>query len=127
MDIKLIESLQNEVKRILDNNTLNHGMKCEMIHGLFEGCKESLKNLGESSSRLSAVSGCFQPQKKNLFMQYAIETLRIEEHKLREAIRAEERYSVYPEYIYSQIEFKERLIEILKAIEIIERSAENGR
>ena len=54
-------------------------------------------------------------------MKYAIETLKIEEYKLREAIRVEEKYSVYPEYKFTQIEYKERLIEILKAIELLEK------
>ena len=55
-------------------------------------------------------------------MEYAIETLEIEAHKLKEAIRTEERYSVYPEYIYQQIEFKERLITLLKAIDILQHT-----
>ena len=59
-------------------------------------------------------------------MKYAIETLRIEEYKLKEAIRVEERYSVYPEYKFTQIEYRERLKEILKAIEILEKLAENS-
>jgi hypothetical protein len=54
-------------------------------------------------------------------MKYAIETLRIEEYKLKEAIRIEEMYSVYPEYKFTQIEYKERLIEIITAIEILEK------
>ena len=54
-------------------------------------------------------------------MKYAIETLRIEEYKLKEAIRVEETYSVYPEYKFTQIKYRERLIEILKAIEILEK------
>lgn len=58
-------------------------------------------------------------------MKYAIETLRIEEYKLKEAIRVEETYLVYPEYKFTQIEYRERLIEILKAIEILEKWAEN--
>jgi len=56
-----------------------------------------------------------------LKMKYAIETLRIEEYKLKEAIRIEEMYSVYPEYNFTQIEYRERLIEIIKAIEILEK------
>jgi hypothetical protein len=55
------------------------------------------------------------------YMKYAIETLKIEEYKLRETIRVEEAYSVYPAYEFTKIEYKERLIEILKAIEILER------
>ena len=51
---------------------------------------------------------------------YAIETLRIEEYKLKEAIRVEEIYQVYPEYI-TEIKYRERLMEILKAIEILEQ------
>ena len=53
-------------------------------------------------------------------MQYAIETLEIEANKLKEAIRTEERYSVYPAYVYQQIEFKERLVVVLKAIDILQ-------
>jgi len=55
-------------------------------------------------------------------MKYAIETLEIEANKLREAIRTEERYSVYPEYQYTQIEFKERLVMVLEAIDILQRT-----
>jgi hypothetical protein len=55
-------------------------------------------------------------------MQYAIETLEIEANKLKEAIRTEERYSVYPEYVYREIEFKERLVVVLKAIDILQRT-----
>ena len=50
-------------------------------------------------------------------MQYAIETLEIEANKLKEAIRTEERYCVHPEYFPPQIEFKERLVSVLKAID----------
>jgi hypothetical protein len=52
-------------------------------------------------------------------MKYAIETLEIEANKLKETIRTEERYSVYPEYSYQSIEFKERLVAVLKAIDIL--------
>ena len=58
-------------------------------------------------------------------MEYAIETLEIEANKLKDAIRTEERYSVYPEYVFSQIEFKERLIAVLKAIDILQRTTAN--
>jgi hypothetical protein len=55
-------------------------------------------------------------------MIYAIETLEIEANKLKEIIRIEERYSAYPEYKYSEIEFKERLITILNAIDILKKN-----
>lgn len=50
-------------------------------------------------------------------MEYAIRTLEIELAKIEEAQRIEDRYSVYPEYMYpAQIEWKARMIELHKAI-----------
>ena len=58
-------------------------------------------------------------------MKYAIETLRIEEYKLKEVIRVVDLYSVYPEYKSTQIQYRERLVEVLQAIEILEKLNEN--
>ncbi len=49
-------------------------------------------------------------------MEYAIRTLEIELAKIEEAQRVEDRYSVYPEYRPSQIEWKAHMIELHKAI-----------
>ncbi len=52
-------------------------------------------------------------------MNYAIETLQIEKYKLLDIIRTEEKYSVFPEYHYSKIEYKKQLMIIEKAIIVL--------
>ena len=52
-------------------------------------------------------------------MEYAIKTLEIELAKIEETQRIEDRNSVYPEYKYSQIEWKKIMIELHKAITIL--------
>lgn len=52
-------------------------------------------------------------------MEYAIRTLEIELAKIEDAQRVEDRYSVYPEYKPSQIEWKARMIELHMAIEAL--------
>ena len=55
-------------------------------------------------------------------MNYAIETLKIEEYKLKETIRVVEKYSAYPEYTPLLSYYKNELDEILKAIKILEEA-----
>ena len=54
-------------------------------------------------------------------MEYAIRTLELELARIEEAQRVEDRYSVYPEYKPSQIEWKARMIELHKAIEALRK------
>lgn len=60
-------------------------------------------------------------------MKYAIETLEIEANKLKEIIRVEEKYRVYPEYIHTHTEFKERLVEVLKSIDILQQAISTSK
>lgn len=60
-------------------------------------------------------------------MEYAIRTLEIEMARIEEAQRVEERYSVYPEYRPSQIEWKERMIELYKAIDVLRQYQTNAQ
>jgi len=55
-------------------------------------------------------------------MEYAIETLKIELHKIIEAQRVQEKYSVYPEYIYEDFGFLKKRAEIEEAISILQES-----
>ena len=52
-------------------------------------------------------------------MKYAIETLQIELHKLKEAQRNEDYYSVHPQYRPLEREWKADMISLMKAIELL--------